>query len=196
MSTYTGIQNGGDLVLSDGDVVYGVISNLNLFYVPPGITVYVKNYDGTNYGQLEVHALNILIEGSISAVGSGYGGGAGGGGGKGGTSGLDCDANTARGGYANRGASDGYYGASNSNRSGGRGGAGSAGAGPYGGAYGIYGAGDTSPGEHGGIGSSGGPGGYRGTAENGDSSTDETIYMGSGGGAGGGGGGGYGDECV
>lgn len=80
---------GADLMLTDGDVIWGTHTNLGTFTVPAGSKVTVKYYDGTNTstqvntetGTLSVSADHILIDGELSAEGAGYSGGGGGGGG-------------------------------------------------------------------------------------------------------------------
>jgi len=48
--------------------------NINNFSIPAGRTVYVKAYDGTNYGKVEIIATsgNIAATGVLNAVGKGY----------------------------------------------------------------------------------------------------------------------------
>lgn len=149
--------------------------------------VAVTPYDGlsTSTGIFEVRADEIIVNGQINAVGSGYGGGGGGGGG--GAPGYSIGGTGGQGGAGSSGGKKGFNGQNsdtNENNPG-LGGAGGQGGGSFGGpggAGGSYGGQST-----GGNGQPGGMGGYLGVSINGDASMDSAIYMGSGGGGGGGG---------
>lgn len=52
--------------------IEGVHTNINNFIITSGYNVYVKAYDGANYGRLEVHAANVTISGNLIATGKGY----------------------------------------------------------------------------------------------------------------------------
>jgi hypothetical protein len=83
-----GTDHGGlDWTPSDNDVdgydlnpavgtieIAGVHCNINNFSIPAGRTVYVKAYDGVNYGKVEINANNgdIAATGVLNAVGKGY----------------------------------------------------------------------------------------------------------------------------
>lgn len=75
---------GADLVLQDGDVVWGIHENIGQFSIPANATVFVSPYDGNSSGSrgmVEINAFDIEIAGSLNAQGAGYSGGGGGGGG-------------------------------------------------------------------------------------------------------------------
>lgn len=80
---------GADLILADGDIIWGDHTNVATFRIPSGASVSVKGYDGSNAdtGRVEIFAADIEIEGTLSALGAGYTGG-GGGGGESGTPGF------------------------------------------------------------------------------------------------------------
>jgi hypothetical protein len=80
---------GADLILADGDVIWGVHTGIGMFQIPSGVEVTVRGYDGADAdtGRAEIFAANIEIEGTLSAVGAGFSGG-GGGGGESGTPGF------------------------------------------------------------------------------------------------------------
>lgn len=179
MSEYTGGDKvGADITLANNDVISGIWTNVGTLTVPGGMTVYIKAYDGASYGSVDITAQNILIAGTLDATGKGYGGGGGGGGGHGGAGGSVG----ASGGSGTLGGAVGGAGNYNADY-GAQGARGGQGGGSQGGAGGELGS------AYGGSGSPGTKGGYAGISTNGDSSTDETLYMGSGGGGGGGGGG-------
>ena len=81
-----GIDHGGaNWTPTDGDAwdlnatagiidIAGTHCNINNFSIPAGRTVYVKAYDGTNYGKVEIIATsgNIAATGVLNAVGRGY----------------------------------------------------------------------------------------------------------------------------
>jgi cysteine-rich repeat protein len=76
-------HQGADWILSDGDVISCKHVNISRFVVPVGVIVSVKPFDGTDFGWLEVHAINVTVQGTINATAAGYGGGGGGSGGGG-----------------------------------------------------------------------------------------------------------------
>jgi len=150
-------------------------------------------------GWLEVHAGEIVVSGTLTAVGSGHWGGAGGGGGGGASIyGFTGALMPGHGGFGGSGwgivgsggtGADGR-GAFGNGAAGGDGGAGGFGGGVAGGIGSIGGwAVYSGPG---GSGSPGSPGGYRVPGGNGDISVDQNVMMGSGGGGGGGAAGGGG----
>jgi hypothetical protein len=158
------------------------------------ITPYGKNTDVDSTGWLYIKADNIYVNGVIDGLGRGYGGGGGGGGGTFGSVGL---------GGADNGPFEGVQGGGASSNAGGNGGDGG-GKGGYSGEDGLHtdgGNGDQGGGPFGGFGGLGGTdgsdgengklGGYRISEANGDTTTDLSVFMGSGGGGGGGGAGGY-----
>lgn len=71
---------GADKTFANNDVIAGVLSGIGKCTIPAGATVFVKRYDGSNHGSVEIQALEILIEstGILDASGSGFGGGGGG----------------------------------------------------------------------------------------------------------------------
>ena len=71
-----------DLILVNGDTVWGLHENVGHFEIPTSATVKVMPYDGVStstLGTFEIHAVAIFIGGKLSATGSGYTGGGGGG---------------------------------------------------------------------------------------------------------------------
>lgn len=179
-----GNHAGADWILSEAGEVAGVHINVGLFRIEDAVEVTVKPWDGSAFGSLTVYARDIDIDGVLSGLGAGYGGGGGGGGGGG--SGTVLAGTGGPNGVGGRSGSDGVAGVSGSvgtGVAGGTGGSGGIGGGTYGGTAGT---GGTS----GNAGNAGSPGGYLGAGVNGDSSTDESVAIGSGGGGGGAGGGG------
>jgi hypothetical protein len=77
-ATGGGDHGGQDWSPADGTLVAGVHTNVGLFSVAGGATVRVQPWDGTQFGSFQVTANAILISGTLSANGAGYGGGAGG----------------------------------------------------------------------------------------------------------------------
>jgi hypothetical protein len=165
---------GTNLVMTNGDRIWGVHTGINEFRVPESARVRVEDFDGTDTicGSVEIHATRIVIEGWLDASGAGYTGGSGGGGGGG------CYANILAGGGGFAG--DPAYGDSPFRGQPGEsakvlvlpgkiiitpgaGGPGGVGDGPF--------AGGTAE-----------AGGYAAPAANGDSSLDLSTLMGSGGG--------------
>ena len=65
-------HGGADWTPANGSEIEGVHTNVNNFIITTGYNVYVKAYDGTNYGRLEVHASNATISGNLIATGKGY----------------------------------------------------------------------------------------------------------------------------
>lgn len=181
-------HGGKDWIITSNTVISGTHTNIGTFKINPGVTAKVRPYDGKNYGYVEIHAKEILINGVLDASGAGYGGGGGGGGGCGHTGpyGAGCG-NSAYGtshpGYGGGGTAGGQNGQSGDPKSG-WGGKGGKGGGPYGGSPG------NAPRANGvclSNGGRGGDGGYYGTGANNDKTTGEQVIMGSGGGGGGGG---------
>lgn len=76
-------HGGSDWTLSNGETIDGVHNNVASFTVPAGVTVYVRTWNGSTYGQVEVNAQNVYVYGTIIADGRGYRGGNGGSGGNG-----------------------------------------------------------------------------------------------------------------
>jgi len=85
VSAATTSYNGEDLIITSSGEISGNHTNINNLIVMEGVVLTVKPYDNTanDFGYLEVHANNIIINGTIDANGAGYGGGGGGGGGGG-----------------------------------------------------------------------------------------------------------------
>ena len=75
-------HNGEDLVLKDEDVIWGKHTNIGKFIVPAETTVNVELYhpDTANSGYIEIYADEVIVNGTINAVGAGYTGSGGGGG--------------------------------------------------------------------------------------------------------------------
>lgn len=73
-------HGGGDLVLHDGDVIWGLHYGIERFYIAPGAEVRVLPYQPTNFnsGFVDIRAQEIGIFGHLNAFGSGYTGGGGG----------------------------------------------------------------------------------------------------------------------
>jgi hypothetical protein len=142
-------------------------------------------------GSLMVSAEAIKVEGVIDASGSGYPGGGGGGGGGGGHRNETHGASGFGGSGAFKGEAGGSPDSCGVDKSGGIGGAGANGGGSYAGSGGAAGQCNTpdwtAPGNDG---ADGVDGGYAALGANGDSSSHDSVWMGSGGGGGGGGSGG------
>ena len=184
------IDHGGrDWSPAPGEEVFGTHQNVGRFLIPPRTSVFVKGYDGVQFGSVEIRARAIDIQGRLDASGRGGGapGGPGGGGGLDQARGLGGAPGS--GGIAGRGASGAANGNAGSKAlsddSGGLGWDGRMGLGGHGGAGGKAG------GAAGHAGTNGHDGGYEASERNGDSSTDEYVHIGSGGGAGGSGAGGH-----
>ncbi len=161
-----GDHGGTNWVIANGTYIASNHYNVGSVIVATGVTAYVQPYSGGQYGWVQITASNIAIAGTLSASGAGYLGGAGGAGGNGGTADPQ----------------NGFPGAS-----------GAVGGGTFGGAGGLYGAGGTGgPVDWDGHpGASGQLGGYAVLGGQGDTSTNETLLLGSGGGGGGGSGAGW-----
>lgn len=192
---YIGGTITGDKTLANGDVVAGNIIVTGKLTIPAGAVVNVKNYDGTNYGWVNINANEIEIAGTLNAWGAGYGGGGGAGGAGGGTSTSYTGGTGGTGGAGRSGGSNGIAGTRGKEGpySGASGGAGGDGAGTYKGTKGSAGAGGQDPGSTksypGNDGTNGNSGKYcNGITSQCDTSTDESLSMGSGGGGAGGGG--------
>jgi hypothetical protein len=79
---------GADLKLANGDVIWGNHTDIGTLTIPDGAVVTVKPYDGTwrvgnsepESGTLRVTARRIEINGTLGATGAGFAGGGGGGG--------------------------------------------------------------------------------------------------------------------
>ena len=175
-----GNYNGSDLIVNTSRILCGNHYNISTFRVNTGVVLDVGVFNGTACGNLTINATHIYVYGTINGSAAGYGGGGGGGGGAGGYYGSGSCTDAGGGGTATGNGSNGLPGDYCSGSPGGSGGDGGDGGGLYAGA----GAGPESSGQN---------GGYAKWYGNGDSSTDETLYMGSGGGGGGGGGGGDGN---
>ncbi len=67
-----GDHGGQDWIITSNTTIAGNHYNIRLFKIAAGVTVTVAAYDGTNYGWVEIHAENIVIEGTLSASGAGY----------------------------------------------------------------------------------------------------------------------------
>lgn len=189
---------GLDLVLGNGDTIWGKHDNVGRFIVPNGVTVNIRPFDGNlETGWVEVHAIDAVVSGTINARGSGFWGGASGGGGGGGAShGPLGNPNAGSAGVGGSGggiSEDGITGFDgvvfrDGAAVGGLGGNGGAGAGPGAGSAGAGGLGNI--GVAGEPGTNGSPGGYLVPGGNGDVSDHLLVFLGSGGGGGGAGAGG------
>ena len=158
-----GDHGGSNWVIAGGVLIASNHYNIGTVTIATGATVTVSKYDGARYGSVALNAATITISGTLTASGSGYSGGYGGAGGNG---------------------------SSVNNSMGGSGSAGAGGSGPFAGGAGAAGpAGIMNA--NGGTGGVGGQGGYATNGLQGDTTTNEVLYMGSGGGGGGGGGSGY-----
>ena len=75
-------HGGSDLVLTDGDVIWGEHRNVGHFEIPAVATVNVHRYypEVPWSGRLDVYADDIVISGTLTAEGAGYTGGGGAGG--------------------------------------------------------------------------------------------------------------------
>jgi len=72
-----GGNHGGDDWLVDADtVIAGVHRNVGRLWIAPGVLVNVAAYDGSSFGELEVHAHSIDLEGALVSSTFGYRGGA------------------------------------------------------------------------------------------------------------------------
>lgn len=188
-----GDHGGADWTPSNGVSIAGTHTNIGTFTITAGYTVYIQAFDGSNYGWLSVSANTVNVVGTLTASGKGYGGGGGGGGG-GGDSDYDCGVvgQGAGGGSGDNGGGNGNTGSNEGggNDDAGAGGSGNGGGGSFAGSGGSGGSAPSGSGVSGNSGSVGGRGGYATSGGQGDSSTDESINIGSGGaGAGGGSGG-------
>lgn len=67
-----------DLTVSSSTFMSGIFNITGDFHVPAGVTVFVQSYENGGCGKLEIHADNILIEGTINGDFSGFDGGNGG----------------------------------------------------------------------------------------------------------------------
>jgi len=194
-----GDHSGADWTISTNINIAGVHTNIGTFKVNTGITATVEPYSGSAYGTLSISAEDIDIVGVLNASVKGYGGGAGGAGGVGGSGYNDSDQAGSAGGAGSRGGANGSasVGSGSSYSTvqyrGSNGGNGGAGGGTYGGSASTGGVGQY---EAGSVGASGLKGGYAGTGINGDSSTDDSVNIGSGGAGGGGGGAGGGEGHI
>ena len=171
--------------------------------------------ENSGKGKLIIRCKEAIISGTINADGKGYGGGGGGAGASGmkswnscncqchdDCSGGTCPGSCSTSDYQDRGGGIGHGDAGGQNGTTVKvfyrdhchcfnpcGGDGGKGGGDYGGAGGIAAYGDDTNGNGGGTYPAVAPiaGGYRGSATNGDTSTNDEVYMGSGGGGGWGG---------
>ncbi len=73
-----GDHSGANWTLSDGDSIAGVHTGIDTFRVPSGNTIFIKHYNGADYGAVEIRCTAAIIEGAINATGAGYRGGSGG----------------------------------------------------------------------------------------------------------------------
>lgn len=187
-NTGGGDHGGADWEPADGLEIAGNHTNIGAFNVLTGRTVYVKPWNGASYGTVEIHANTISVIGTLTASGKGFGGGGGGGAGAGGYENYPSAIGSRDGGVGGPGTAGGNTGNSGAKGyyRGGAGGKGGSGGGSYGGSGGSGGL-DTDPPTTGGDGKKGG---YATSQGQGDTSTDESLNMGSGGGGAGGAGGG------
>jgi len=68
----------GNLTISFPQFLSGTIIVSGTFHVPAGVTLYVEPYSFGGCGKLEIHAQNIIIDGTIDGNFAGYNGGTGG----------------------------------------------------------------------------------------------------------------------
>lgn len=190
-----GDHEGADWTPANGTAIAGVHTNIGSFNVAAGTTVNVQQWNGSAYGNVAIEAQNINIAGTLSAAGAGYGGGGGGGGGVGTTgpnpqrdpcAGACKPYNNSSGGAGTRGGLNGGGGTKTcANFGTSVGGNGGKGGGTYGGAAGSGRTRNYNQGAQ--AGGNGARGGYAVAGGNGDTTTDESLRLGSGGGGGGGG---------
>lgn len=181
-----------------GSEIAGIHTNISTFLISSGDTVYIKAFDGSSYGMLDIFANIISVSGTLTGTGRGFQGGANGVGGSsasGGAGGTPACISVA--GSTGNASPAGTAGSSGSGTYGGSaGGEGSGsllgGVGGLTGACAVSGGFGGTGGSGGSSGTTGGNGGYLTSAGNGDSSTDESAVKGSGGAGGGGGAGGAG----
>ncbi len=177
---------GSDLVLADGDVIWGTHTGISTFRLTTGTVARVAPFDGTDAatGMVEIHADHMDLQGGLDATGSGYTGGAGGGGG--GSCLQPCF-----GVFVPGGSAGGIAGQPDYPASGCQGGDGlpsivsRAGISTYMCSPGAAGSGGHGDGPFGGQMAGGAafhPGGYAAPETNGDTTTDRSTRMGSGGG--------------
>ncbi len=164
-----GDHGGSNWVIAGGSSIASNHYRIGMMTISSGVTVSVKSWDGSKYGGVSISATDMRIDGVLDASGAGYAGGNGGNGG---------------------------FGSASIGASGGSGVAGSPGSGPFGGSGGVSGSGGydsgnpgvTRPGWPGGY---GGMGGYATNGMQGDTTTNDAVFMGGGGGGGAGGGAGW-----
>jgi len=72
-----GDHGGADWIITADTTIAKNHYNIRLFKIAAGITVTVQAYNGASYGWVEIHAKNIVIEGTLFADEAGYGGSAG-----------------------------------------------------------------------------------------------------------------------
>lgn len=160
---------GEDWSPADGETIAGVHMHVGVFTIAVGTTVRVKVREGSEFGEVVVHAREVRIAGTLDATGAGELGGTAGGGGP----------STEAGGSGAAGIGD---------HGGSPGGPGSGG-----GSACVEVA--KEPHAPGGNGQNGSAGGYAAAGANGDSCFIPQVRVGSGGGGGGGGGGGQRSTC-
>jgi hypothetical protein len=73
-----GDHAGADWTPGDGSVIAGAHTNIGIFRVAAGATVVVAPWDGNQFGEVDIQAQVVTIQGTLAADGAGYGGGAGG----------------------------------------------------------------------------------------------------------------------
>ncbi len=73
-----GDHSGANWFLADGDSIAGIHTGIDTLRISAGVSVGVKHYDGTEFGQVEIHCISAIIEGIIDAEGAGFRGGQGG----------------------------------------------------------------------------------------------------------------------
>ncbi|XP_071103917.1 uncharacterized protein [Haliotis cracherodii] len=167
-----GIDHGGDdWTVAQNDILFGSHCNVSQFFIPKGVTVFIKKYDGTSGGIFEVYSESIQIDGYLNGMGAGYRGAAGGAAypNQDGMQGESINGVGKRGTGANKGGGGGGSGGHIDSQGYGRPGAG--------GGYGTAGMSSVKRSNRGSGWSSGG-------AVYGDNAVS-TVYMGSGGGSGG-----------
>jgi len=68
-------HGGADWTPANGESINGTHYNIGTFTIASGTTVYVKGYNGAQYGGVEIYANNATILGNLDASGRGYTGG-------------------------------------------------------------------------------------------------------------------------
>jgi hypothetical protein len=70
-----GDHNGEDWIIDSNTTISGIHTNISRFEITEGVTVTVKNWNGTSFGSLEIHSYSTYINGVLNLQGKGYRGG-------------------------------------------------------------------------------------------------------------------------